>query len=75
MLATLDDLLTAIYALADDFLPKREGPGRPPRITDAELCTLAIAQVFLDCPGERRFLRLARPRLGHLFPYIPGQSG
>ena len=48
MLATLDDLLTAIYALADDFLPKREGPGRPPRITDAELCTLAIAQVFLD---------------------------
>jgi hypothetical protein len=24
---------------------------------------------------ERRFLRLARRRLGHLFPYIPGQSG
>ena len=24
---------------------------------------------------SRRFLRLARGRLGHLFPYIPGQSG
>jgi hypothetical protein len=32
------------------------------------------AYVFLDCPNERRFLRLARRRLGHLFPYIPGQS-
>jgi hypothetical protein len=28
----------------DDFLPKRCGPGRPPRITDAELITLAVAQ-------------------------------
>ncbi|MGH3041830.1 MAG: hypothetical protein ACRDNG_08865, partial [Gaiellaceae bacterium] len=26
-------------------------------------------------PNERRFLRLAKRRLGHLFPYIPGQSG
>jgi hypothetical protein len=36
---------------------------------------LAVAQVLLDCPNERRFLRLAKRRLGHLFPYIPGQSG
>ncbi len=42
-------------------------------LTDAELITLAIAQVFLDCPSERRFLRFARQRLGHLFPYLPGQ--
>ena len=39
MRAQLDDLLT--YVLVDDFLPKRRGPGRPPRITDAELITLA----------------------------------
>ena len=45
------------------------------RISDSELICLAIAQVLLDCPNERRFLRLARQRLGHLFPYIPGQSG
>ena len=73
MLAELDALLTALYVLVDDFLPARSGPGRRPKITDAELITLAIAQIFLDCPSERRFLRFARSRLGHLFPYLPGQ--
>lgn len=71
----LDTLLTALYVLADDFLPKRRGPGRRPRISDAELVCLAVAQIFLDCPKERRFLRFAKRRLGHLFPYLPGQSG
>jgi Transposase DDE domain len=71
----LDALLIALYVLADDLLPKRSGPGRRPRITDAEIICLAVAQVFLDCPSERRFLRLARVRLGHLFPYIPKQAG
>ena len=71
----LDALLTALYVLADDFLPKRWGPGRRPRISDAEIVCLAVAQIFLDCPKERRFLRFASVRLGHLFPYIPGQSG
>jgi hypothetical protein len=30
--------------------------------------------VLLDCPNSR-FLRLAKRRLGDLFPSIPGQSG
>ena len=55
MHAQLDDLLTATYVLVDDFLPKRRGPGRPPRITDAELITLAIAQVFMGLPNDRQF--------------------
>lgn len=71
----LDALLIALYVLADDLLPKRCGPGRKPRISDAELICLAVAQIFLDCPSERRFLRFARARLGHLFPYIPKQAG
>ena len=71
----LDSLLIALYVLADDLLPERSGPGRKPRITDAEVIALAVAQVFLDCPSERRFLRFARTRLGHLFPYIPKQAG
>lgn len=77
MLTDLDDLLTALYVYADDFLPGRpkSKPGRKPRITDAELICLAVAQVLLDCPKERRFIRFARRRLGHLFGYIPGQSG
>jgi hypothetical protein len=73
--ADLDALLTAIYVLVDDFLPARVGPGAPPRITDAELITLAIAQVFLGLPNDRQFLALARWRLGHLFPYLPKQPG
>ncbi len=77
MTADLDTLLTALYVLADDLLPARESsrPGRKPKITDAELVCLAVAQVLLDCPKERRFLRFARRRLGHLFPYIPKQPG
>jgi Transposase DDE domain len=73
--ADLDSLLTALYVLVDDLLPVRTGAGRRPKITDAELITLAVAQMFLHCPSERRFLRLARQRLGHLFLYIPKQPG
>ncbi|HUP25231.1 MAG TPA: IS982 family transposase [Thermoanaerobaculia bacterium] len=76
MHADLDALLTAVYVLVDDLLPRgRQGRGRRPRISESELICLAVAQVLLDCPNERRFLRLAKRRLGHLFPYIPGQSG
>ena len=75
MTADLDTLLIALYVLADDLLPGRSGPGRRPKITDAELICLAVAQVVLDCPSERRFLRFARWRLGHLFPYLPKQPG
>jgi hypothetical protein len=74
MHAQLDDLLTATYVLVD-FLPKRRGPGRPPRITDAELITLAMAQVFMGLPNDRQFLALAGYRLSHLFAYLPRQSG
>lgn len=75
MPADLDALLTHVYVLVDDLLPRRRRRGRPVQISDSELICLAIAQVLLDCSKERRFLRLAQRRLGHLFPYIPGQSG
>jgi DDE family transposase len=71
----LDALLIALYVFVDDLLPQRSGPGRRARISAAELVTLAVAQVLLDCPSERRFLRFAKRRLGHLFPYLPGQPG
>lgn len=75
MHANLDALLTATYVLIDDFLPPRRGPGRPPKITDAELITLAVAQVLMGLPNDRQFLALAAYRLGHLFPYLPKQPG
>jgi hypothetical protein len=75
VIADLDDLLTALYVLADEFLPRRPRARRRPPITDAELVCLAVAQILLDCPSERRFLRFARARLSHLFPYLPKQPG
>jgi hypothetical protein len=61
--------------LADEFLPRRPRARRRPQITDAELVCLAVAQILLDCPSERRFLRFAICRLSHLFPYLPKQPG
>jgi hypothetical protein len=75
VLADLDALVTALYVRVDDLLPERRGPGHPPRITDAELIALAVAQMFLAIPNDRKFLALARWRLGHLFPYLPKQPG
>jgi len=73
--ADLDTLLIGLYVLACRILPERRGPGRKPQITDAELVCLAVAQILLDCPSERRFLRFAMVRLSHLFPYLPKQPG
>jgi hypothetical protein len=73
--ADLDALLTALYVLIDDFLPGRRGPGRPPQISEAELIALAVAQVLLGLPNDRRFLALAGYRLGQLFAYLPKQPG
>jgi hypothetical protein len=73
--AVLDDLVIALYVTVDELLGKRSGPGRPPRLSDAELVCLAVAQVLLGCNSERRWLRFVGRRLSHLFPYVPGQSG
>jgi Transposase DDE domain len=73
--ADLDDLVTALYVTIDDLLGPRLGPGRPPRLSDAELVCLAVAQVLLGARSERHWLRFVRDRLGHLFPYLPAQPG
>lgn len=73
----LDALLIALYVHLDDHvLPTRgrRGPGRPPLLSDAELICVATAQVLLRCNDERRWLRLAPRRIGHLFPRLPCQS-
>ena len=73
----LDTLIVALYVQIDDLLQElgvRPGPGRPPRLSDSELVCLSVAQVLLGCNSERRWLRFASSRLGHLFPYLPGQS-
>jgi hypothetical protein len=79
VIADLDTLLTALYVeLTDRIIPSlglaRSGPGKPPEVTDAELVCLAVAQVLLRHDDERHWLRVARSRVGHLFPRLLGQS-
>jgi hypothetical protein len=73
--ADLDTLLVAVYCAACALFPAERTPkrGRPERITDNELVALMVGQMLLQCPSERVFLRRARRRLGHLFPYLPSQ--
>jgi hypothetical protein len=61
--------------LVDDFPPVRRGSGAAPRIGDAELIALAIARVLLGLRSDRRFLALARYRLGRLFRCLPKRPG
>jgi Transposase DDE domain len=80
--ADLDTLATALYVRTDDLLkaaPER-APWRPkvgidPKLTDAELVTLAVMQALLGYTSEARWLRYARSHLRHLFRYLPQQPG
>ena len=80
--ADLDTLATALYARTDDLLkaaperrPWRPAIGITPRISDAELVTLAVLQALLGFTSEARWLRFAGEQLRPLFPYLPGQPG
>ena len=54
--ADLDTLLTALYVLVDDHvIPSgRRRPGRPKKLSDAELVCLAVAQVLLGARSEHQ---------------------
>jgi len=80
--ADLDTLATALYVRTDDLLalaperiPWRPAVGIKPRISDAELVTLAVLQALLGFTSEARWLRHASDHLRHLFPWLPAQPG
>jgi hypothetical protein len=80
--ADLDTLATALYVKIDELLkaaphlaPWRPLVGIAPKLSDAELVTLAVLQALLGFTSEARWLRYASHHLRHLFPYLPGQSG
>ena len=82
MTTDIDTLATALYVKTDDLLkesphlaPWRPPVGIAPRLTDAELVTLAVMQALLGYTSESRWLRHARAHLGHLFGYLPRQPG
>jgi hypothetical protein len=56
-------------------LGRRTRTGRPPKLSDAELLTLAVAQVLLGVRSEARRLRFVPAHMPGAFPYLPGQSG
>jgi hypothetical protein len=71
MLADLDLLLTVVYCMADDFLPKPPGNARR-KITDAEIVTLCVAQAIMGIPSDYRFVAVARQAAA---ASVPGDSG
>jgi len=78
----LDTLATALYVTIDDTLKAspelrrwRPTVGIAPRLSDAELLTVAVMQALLGYVSEARWLRFASTGLRHLFPYLPRQSG
>jgi hypothetical protein len=74
--ADLDTLVIALYCAACGLFPCERTPrrGRPELISDNELLAVMVGQMLLQCPSDRVFLRRARRRLGHLFPYLRSQS-
>jgi Transposase DDE domain len=69
----LEALVVAGYVFADEYeVPAR--PGRPPKITDAELVALAVCQAAMGIPSDRQFLGLVPYRLPGWFPHLPDQS-
>jgi Transposase DDE domain len=80
--ADLDTLATALYVRIDDWLradpslaPARPAVGIAPKLSDAELVTLAVLQGLLGFVSEARWCRYVRAHLVHLFPYVPHQPG
>ena len=78
----LDTLVTALYVRIDDLLiahpewaPERPAVGIKPRLSDAELVTLAVLSALLGHDSEARFIRWATAHLKAWFPYLPQRSG
>jgi hypothetical protein len=80
--ADLDTLAIALYVRVDDLLkceparvPWRPRVGIAPKISDAEMLTLAVMQALLGHTSESHWLRYAGAHLRSLFPYLPQQPG
>ena len=77
-----DTLVTALYVRVDDLLaahpewaPRRPAVGIAPKLSDAELVTLAVVSALLGFCSEARFIRWAHAHLKTWFPYVPQRSG
>lgn len=80
MNADLDTLATRLYVTIDDLFrdhpdwaPERPAIGIAPKLTDAELVTLAVLQALLGFTSEARFIRHAHSELTSMFRYLPNR--
>jgi hypothetical protein len=71
--ADLDLLLTVVYCITDDFLPKKRGNARR-RVTDAEIVALCVAQAIMGIPSDYRFVAVAAPASAAPVPDNPNQG-
>ena len=78
----LDTLATRLYVTIDDLIidhpdwaPERPAVGIAPKLSDAELITLAVIQALLGYTSEAQFIRYAQAHLRPWFPYLPDRSG
>jgi hypothetical protein len=53
------------------WAPWRPPVGIAPRLSDAELVTLAVMQAHRGFTSETRWLRHVRDHLRSMFPYVP----
>ena len=79
--ADLDTFVTALYVTIDDTLrpaselsPVAPRSGLVPKLSDAELLTLAVLQALLASLSERGSCATPRCTCAPRFPYIPHQS-
>src|SRR5688500_2013064 len=73
MATDLEALVLAGYGFADEYsVPTR--PGRPAKVSDAELVALAVCQAAMGVSSDRQFLGLVARVLPGWFPQLPDQS-
>ncbi|MGW8526360.1 IS982 family transposase [Nocardiopsis sp. NPDC055824] len=82
MTQDLNSLAQALYDTTErllkhrpDLAPWCPAIGFRPRLSDADLVTLALMQAMPGHTDETRWLRYARTHLSERFPYLPQQSG
>src|SRR6266508_2294536 len=73
MTADLETLAVAAYFFADQLRTPRR-LGRPPKVSDEELITLAVCQALTGICSDRQFLGVVGKLLPGLFPRLPEQS-
>jgi Transposase DDE domain len=73
MTTDLEALVIAGYVFADEY-PVPARPGRPAKVSDAELVALAVCQAAMGISSDRQFLGLVERVLPGWFPHLPEQS-